>query len=381
MKSSSPIGDYNKRVLRDIADFFSFRAGGNLDHLLYARRLGLTTNWENLITTLNINRPGQYHLGEAKREITLLERASHDIIGNGFGSTAGLAVFEIGSGTGDKCVPFVENSNLGLLTLIDYEPRLCDEAHRNLSARSRGSFPIVVLSYDYLRPDHHPPMISYPHGQVLGLVLGGTIANVSALPTTESIEKSPLKARFLHDALTRRFNNVAKLFYRGGELLVTIDTADKKRCLQAYQGPEHAEFIYGALDQICEMFDTNLTPEIIRDIFTHEPRIIEPFGRTRAVCHVLECKKDFDVVVEGLGFKIRRGFANSPINSFKPTLPQLRASAAGAGYTYLKAYKDIDGAITIVRFKKEDKEDSQKGPIAGTGLTTVTSQLLVAAIA
>ena len=347
MSAKSPIDAFRDNLRDDVFGFFDYKRGGHLDRAAYFH----PENWTDIVRASADGR-GNYYLADPRREKEVLERIAalhNSFISNGHSVTS---LFEIGAGTGDKIVPFLDNPKLHSITLIDYEVGLNEAAHDRIRKIS-PDIPITLLEQDFEAPEN-PPKIS---GRVLGMILGGTIANISSLPDINCMEAQEGRSgKFLRGALTRRFHNAARFYFNQGELLVTIDTGSKEQSLQAYQGPEHARFIIGALETIPDLLETDLTKEKIREIFTHEPVIIEPFGRTRAICHTVVCKDGASFTIEGRRFNIKGGFRNSVINSFKPTPSQLVASARSAGFRHIDSFDDDDRLLRVVHLKYEGEK-------------------------
>lgn len=335
---------FTKNSFRDdVFDFFDYTRGGHLDREVYHT----PSNWTAIVKATNEGR-GNYYLADPRREKSVLEKiaAIHNSFANNGQSVT--SIFEIGAGTGDKITPFLSNPNLHNITLIDYEVGLNEEAHDKIRSIN-PDIPITLIEQDFEAAGGTTPKIS---GRVLGMILGGTIANISCLPDLKNMEQQDNgDSQFLRGALTKRFQNAAKFYFDRGELLVTIDIADRDVSLAAYQGEPHSKFVMGALELIPDLLETNLTKERIREIFRHEPIIVEPFGKTRAICHTLCCDNGASFMIEGRRFNLREGFRNSVINSFKPTKEQLIESAESAGFEHIATYDDADKLVAVVHLK------------------------------
>lgn len=332
---------FNDNSFRDdVFDFFDYTRGGHLDRAAYHN----PQNWGRIVSASH----GAYYLADPVRELSVIQRIAdynNLFVDNGHSVAS---IFEIGAGTGEKIIPFLDNPSLKHITLIDYEAGLNEEAHDKIRGVNED-IPITLIEQDFQDITSGHPRIS---GRVLGLVLGGTIANVSSLPDLESMERASRGGKsFLKGALSSRFGSAASFYYDCGELLVTIDTGDEEKSLSAYNGPEHDDFILGALERIPEVLETTLTKEKIRNAFRREAHVVQPFGETRAICHSVVCDNGISFIVEGRRFNLKAGFRNSVINSFKPTELQLIESAKSAGFSHIDTYHDEDGLVAVVHFK------------------------------
>lgn len=346
---------FTKNKFRDdVFDFFDYTRGGHLDREVYYN----PDRWVRIVRSF-VDGNGKYYLADPRREKSVLSEISsahNSFINNGQSVTS---IFEIGAGTGDKILPFISNPNLKSVTLIDYEVGLNEAAHDRIRSVN-PDIPITLLEQDF-EESGSTTKIS---GRVLGMILGGTIANISCLPDLQSMEAQDSgDCSFLKGALKRRFENASKFYFDSGDLLVTIDIGSKKDSFSAYQGDEHADFVMGALELIPDFLETSLTKDQIRGLFRHEPVIVEPFGKTRAICHTLCCDNGASFTIEGRRFNLKAGFRNSVINSFKPTEQQLIESAELAGFRHIKTYSDPDSLIAVVHLKYEK---SKLGRVIGS---------------
>ncbi len=337
----------------DLKDFLRGKKGGHLDRAIYR----IPENWERIVREATIGNR-DYYLADPNLELRLLEKMAQDNSQFNNESRPIRALFEIGAGTGEKIMPFVEgNEDLQSIALIDYEVGLNQEAHDRI-VKAKPEIPILMLGQDFSASDS---VSQFSGGRVLGLILGGTIANISALPLPQFFRRQAKQFQhkdFLVESLTKRFQNAANFYHNRGELIVTVDTGDETEALAAYQGQEHADFIFGALDLAVNLsekglLETDLTKSQIRSCFKHDPIIVKPTQDSWGIAHTLRCMQDIDFTINGEEFFIKAGFSNSVINSFKPTPEQVQKAAEAVGFQFADSYIDETGRVTVMHFTIE----------------------------
>jgi hypothetical protein len=326
----------NRTEFREaIFEFFDRHRGGHLDKYAYL----IPTNWERLVTAAQEER-SSYYLAHPDIEVPVLERIARKEALIRETGAAITQIFEIGPGTGQKIIPFIkEIETLRSAALIDYEMEFNENAHDAIRAIN-SDLPLTLVRQDF----EAPRLRTRISGNSLGLILGGTICNMNGMP--EEYTEFPLYK------LTQRFNNVANFYHGGGSLIVTIDSGSEERMMEAYSDKFNQGFVMGALDLIPKILNTDLTKEVIREHFQHNPHYYKHCGM---LAHEALCKKDVSFTVEGRQFNIPANWVNSVINSFKPREAEVIQAAGDAGFVHSETFQDDSELIKILKFNLAKK--------------------------
>ena len=322
----------NRNEFRDaIFDFFDRKRGGHLDKYAYV----MPHNWENLVKAAQQGR-SKYYLARPEIEVPVLEKiAQKENLNRGNGQSI-TQIFEMGPGTGQKIIPFVQNiQSLQSGILIDYEMENNHHAHDKIR-QIRPDLPLTLIQQDFEAPRSRTRI----SGNTLGLVLGGTICNMGGMP--EEFSQVP------SIKLTKRFNNVANFYHEGGYLIVTIDNGSQNRIMEAYSDIYNNEFVMGTLHLIPQILDTDLNEDKIRRMFKHNP---EYYDDLDMLAHNVKTSEEISFVIEGRKFTLPPGWYNTPINSFKPSEDQVIQDASIGSFEHVETFPDDQGLIKVIKFK------------------------------
>jgi dimethylhistidine N-methyltransferase len=254
-------------------------------------------------------------------ETALLEHHAADIAARLGPDTA---LIEFGSGASRKSKVLIEAARPAVYVPID----ISAAALRAAGDRLQQDFPelaIVAVCADYSRALPLPDLSAFEPQRRVIFFPGSTIGNFD---TQESV-------RFLR--------NAAQLAGSGGALVIGVDVPKERGVLEAaYDDPQG----------VTAAFNLNLLARINRELggdfdlraFRHRAFYSEALGRIEM--HLASCRPQ-QVRVGAETFAFAAGETIHTENSYKYSVPQFQALAAGAGFAPRASWVDAAGLFSL----------------------------------
>jgi dimethylhistidine N-methyltransferase len=254
-------------------------------------------------------------------ETALLERHAGDIAAR-IGVDA--ALIEFGSGASRKSRVLIEAARPAVYVPIDISGTALHAAGERLQ-RDFPALPIVAVCADYSRPLRLPDLTAFAPRQRVIFFPGSTIGNFDP---QESVQ-------FLR--------NAAHLAGSGGSLVIGVDVPKERAVLEAaYDDPQG----------VTAAFNLNLLARINRELganfdlrsFRHRARYSERLSRIEM--HLESCRPQ-QVRIGAETFAFGAGETIHTENSYKYSVPQFEALAAGAGFVPRASWVDAAGLFSL----------------------------------
>jgi dimethylhistidine N-methyltransferase len=254
-------------------------------------------------------------------ETALLESHAGDIAAR---LGAETALIEFGSGASRKSRVLIEAARPAVYVPID----ISGAALRAAGERLRGDFPalpIVAVCADYSRPLALPDLSAFAPKRRVIFFPGSTIGNFDPQDSVHFLR------------------NAAQLAGSGGALVIGVDVPKERAVLEAaYDDPQG----------VTAAFDLNLLARINRELgadfdlraFRHRAFYCERLGRIEM--HLESCKAQ-QVRIGDQTFAFAAGETIHTENSYKYSVPQFEALAAGAGFAARASWLDASGLFSL----------------------------------